>query len=73
MNFIFRALPEYTPWRGVLTSLLLATEDLVNAPQLGKAFTNEPRILHRPKVIISCVASTTTSAPMKIIKINVNI
>lgn len=56
-------LPEYTPCKGVLTSLLLATDDLVKAPQLGKAFTKEPRMLQRPRDIISWEASTTMSVP----------
>jgi hypothetical protein len=44
----------------VRTPLLLATADLVKAPQLGIAWMNEPKMLHSPKVIISCVASTIT-------------
>lgn len=55
--------PEYIPCKGVRTSLLLATDDLVKAPQLGIALTNDPKMLHSPKEIISWEASTTASEP----------
>lgn len=51
-------IPVKMPPAGVRTPDALLTAVLVNDPVTGIERTNEPAILHRPKAIISWVAST---------------
>lgn len=51
-------IPAYNPFKGVRTPLALFTADLENAPVVGRACTNEPKMLQKPRAIISCEAST---------------
>lgn len=49
---------EYRPAIGVLTPDACDTAERVNAPHVGIDLQQEPIMLHRPSVIISCDAST---------------